>query len=171
MITVEDTIRQLSVNAAAVKSLVGSVTDEQAGWKPTPDTWSLKDTLVHLYNEERIDFRLHLREMFSEPPVAWGTGEPLPYLQTDNLAEAINGFLKERLASLEWLRSLKTPNWNIKSRVRFHPDEEEIVLRAGDVLASWIEHDFLHLRQLIELLYAWNIQKASPYLVDYAGGW
>jgi hypothetical protein len=46
-----------------------------------------------------------------------------------------------------------------------------LVLSAGDVLVSWVAHDFLHIRQLNEVLYAWNEKQASPYSVQYAGGW
>jgi hypothetical protein len=34
-----------------------------------------------------------------------------------------------------------------------------------------VAHDFLHIRQMNELQYAWNETQAAPYAVQYAGGW
>jgi hypothetical protein len=39
------------------------------------------------------------------------------------------------------------------------------------MLVSWVEHDVLHLRQMVELLHAWNVHQAPPYALEYAGGW
>jgi hypothetical protein len=39
------------------------------------------------------------------------------------------------------------------------------------MLASWLAHDLLHLRQLIELRYQITISRCDPYRVLYAGEW
>ena len=39
------------------------------------------------------------------------------------------------------------------------------------MLAAWVAHDLLHLRQLVELHYAWTAQQLQPYSVAYAGDW
>jgi hypothetical protein len=44
-------------------------------------------------------------------------------------------------------------------------------LSAGDMLMSWVAHDLLHLRQLVELHYAYHKQQAQPYDIGYAGDW
>ena len=46
-----------------------------------------------------------------------------------------------------------------------------MTISTGDMLVSWVEHDILHLRQIVELMHACNVQWASPYSVMYAGGW
>jgi hypothetical protein len=170
MIDIHEIIRQLSVNAQAMRYLVESISEEQAQWKPDPETWSLQEVMEHLYNEERIDFRKHLKEMFSEPPQPWGNYNPAVYVTVKSCRQALEGFLTERDASIVWLKELKSPNWEAASKASFGP-EEVLVLRAGDVLTSWVAHDFLHLRQVNELLYAWNEKQAAPYSVQYAGGW
>jgi len=71
---------------------------------------------------------------------------------------------------MAWLKGLRSPDWEVSSRAVFGP-EEVLTLKAGDVLVSWAAHDLLHLRQMIELLYAWNEQQAAPYSVRYGGGW
>ncbi len=170
MIDIETIITQLAADAQAIRALVGAVSDDQAQWKPAPDTWSMQQVMEHVYNEERIDFRKHLKEMFSDPPQPWGSG-PESWVGVASCRQALVGFLAEREASLAWLRSLESPDWEIESRASFGPGNDVIVLRAGDVLVSWVDHDFLHLRQMNELNHAWNEKQAAPYSVRYAGGW
>lgn len=170
MINLEDIIRQLIANSEAILALVQTISEEQAQWKPNSETWSLEEVMGHVYNEERIDFRKHLKEMFNNPPIPWGE-IPHEYITGKNCHQALEGFTSERKATIDWLRGLKSPNWEIRAQSTFGPSETKITISAGDVLVSWVEHDFLHLRQIIELLHAWNVKNASPYSVDYAGGW
>ena len=169
--TVEEVIFQLTHIADAIHTLLHTISEEQAQWKPVPDTWSIKEVIEHLYNEERLDFRKHLGEMLQVPPQPWGQFRGEEYILAETCRQALKGFVDERAASILWLKGLAAPDWEIKTSTPFSPDGEKISLRAGDVLVSWVAHDFLHLRQLNELLYAWNEKQASPYSVDYAGGW
>jgi hypothetical protein len=171
MIDIRHITRQLTANAQGIRNLLETISEEQAQWKPDPETWSLREVMEHFYNEERIDFRKHLQEMFSEPPQPWGRFDPASYIEVESCRQALEGFLVERDASLAWLKALKSPDWNTASKASFGPEDEVIILRAGDVLVSWLAHDFLHLRQVNELLYAWNEKQAAPYSVQYAGGW
>ena len=170
MITIDKVIKQLRVNAEIVRALVEPISDEQANWKPDEETWNMKDVMEHVYNEERIDFRKHLKEMFSDPPQPWGAFRHEELISVKSCHQALEIFLSERQASLDWLQSLKSPNWEVESQATFGPDEV-LTFKAGDVLGSWVAHDFLHIRQMNELLYAWNAQQVSPYSVRYAGGW
>jgi hypothetical protein len=171
MIDIEKITHQMTSNKQAMHHLIESISAEQAQWKPDPETWSLQETMEHLYNEERIDFRKHLKEMFSEPPQPWGKSNPADYVKIESCRQALEGFLTEREASIAWLKSLKSPDWDAASKASFGPENEVLILSAGDVLVSWVAHDFLHLRQVNELLYAWNEKQAAPYSVQYAGGW
>lgn len=166
MIVTSDITRQLAANAAAIRALTQSIPEEQAAWKPNPETWSLHEVLTHLYNEERLDFRKHLQDILSDPIRPW-TFDPAELRSTANCRQALDGFSSERDASLAWLAALPAPDWDIRTPTPW----ENITLSAGDVLVSWVEHDFLHLRQIIELLYAWNLKQADPYAVQYAGDW
>lgn len=170
-IDISEIIRNLSGNADVIRALVQSLSDEQAQWKPNPETWCLKEVMEHVYNEERVDFRKHLKEMFSNPPQPWGKLQRREYLSVENCRQALEGFLTERMASMEWLKALQSPNWDTTSRTPFGSDGEMLALSAGDVLVSWVAHDYLHLRQINELLYAWNEKQAAPYFVQYAGDW
>lgn len=166
MLDFDDILRQLSSSAEAICALMHNVPAEQALWKPDPQTWSLHETMTHLYNEERIDFRKHLAEILSDPPQPWERFDPARLAAAESLEQALEGFLAEREASLAWLQALQSPDWDIQIKAPWGGP-----IRAGDVLASWAAHDYLHLRQLNELLYAWNARQAAPYSVEYAGDW
>jgi hypothetical protein len=170
MINLQEIIRQLTVNAETMRALVQGVSDEQAQWKPNPETWSLKEVMEHVYNEERIDFRKHLKEMLHDPPQPWAKFRSEEYTSVENLQQALERFSSEREASIAWLKTLESPDWEVQSQAPFGPSGVTIALSAGDVLVSWVDHDFLHLRQMIRLLHAWHENRASPYSVEYAGG-
>jgi hypothetical protein len=78
----------------------------------------------------------------------------------------MEAFLEERRRSLAWLRGLASPDW---SRVHSHPRFGSMA--AGDLLAAWVAHDLLHLRQLSRLLYERLREVVHPFKVDYAGSW
>ncbi len=165
MIQLDRIIRQMTANAEAVRSLLQNVTEEQARWRPTPETWSMFMVMHHVYNEERIDFRKHLKEIFSDPPLPWEAWHPEELLPVESLQQAVESFLLEREASIQWLKNLEAPDWDIQSQAPWG------AMSAGDVLVSWEEHDYLHLRQIIEVLHALNVEGAAPYSVKYAGDW
>jgi len=165
MIDLDEITRQLAASAQAIQALARVVPDQQADWKPDPQTWSLKEVMDHLYLEEQVDFRQHLQEMLHDPPLAWGALRHEPQPAGATLQQALGGFLEARKDSLAWLKTLESPYWERTTPVRWG------TISAASVLASWLEHDYLHLRQMIELLYAWNEQQAAPHSVEYAGGW
>jgi hypothetical protein len=170
MIDLEDITRRLRANAQVISTLLEPVSEEQAAWQPGPETWSLNRVMEHLYNEERLDFRRHLGEMLAHPPQPWSEIDREELIAVPDCREALARFQQERRASLDWLRALDSPDWDVASHASFG-EAEELTLHAADVLYSWVAHDFLHIRQLNELLYAWNEHRAAPYSVQYAGGW
>jgi len=124
-----------------------------------------------MYNEERLDFRKHLKEMLHDPPLPWELFQPEDHISVQILHQALEGFLVERETSILWLKALEVPVWEQKSPTPFSPAGVAVSLSAGDVLVSWVAHDYLHIRQINELLYAWNEKQSKPFSVDYAGGW
>jgi len=170
MIHMDEILHRLAKNAEAIRALVSSLSEEQAQWKPDPDNWSMKEVMAHVYNEERVDFRQHLKEMLSVPQQPWG-GLQQEWLTVESCQQALEGFLRERETSIAWLKGLPGADWEITLSASFGPSNDTITLSAGDVLTSWVEHDYLHLRQMIEVLHAWNVKQSEPYAVDYAGGW
>lgn len=163
-------IAQMNNNAQTIHSLTAGVSEVQARWRPDPDSWSILEVINHLNDEEREDFRVRLDYILNQPgevppeinPQGWITSRS--YNQRD-LSESILNFLAERDKSLQWLHELGSFNWEAKSELPFG------TFRAGDMFAAWAAHDMLHLRQLVELHYAYTAQALKPYKVGYAGEW
>jgi hypothetical protein len=131
MIDLNAIIRQLLANGQAVQALLETIPYDQAVWKPDANTWSLAQTMDHLYNEERGDFRAHIQEILSQPQVAWGAMQP-PGSQITSLKQGLTDFLRERAASITWLRGLEGANWDTALTASFGPQNEQVTLRAGD---------------------------------------
>ncbi|MBN2303087.1 MAG: DinB family protein [Anaerolineae bacterium] len=160
----DDCIAQLEHNARTIQQLTANITAEQAIWQPDPDSWSAAAVMDHLYHEERNDFRARLAAGLGLPDPGVSQPDP-PYVQTD-LPAITRAFLAERGQSLVWLRGLGEPDWNVMCTV---PNGSQI--SAGDMMASWVAHDILHMRQFVELVYAYTVHRLHPAQVYYAGEW
>ncbi|MBX7219933.1 MAG: DinB family protein [Blastocatellia bacterium] len=164
-------IQRLESNRTVVEHLLVVTEPEQAPWKPAPDKWSLLEVVNHLYDEERDDFRKRLSLLLQSPDLEWPRIDP-PQWAIDrkynerDLAESVRNFLNERDNSLVWLQTLKNPDWEATYH---HP--QGFVIRAGDLLAAWVGHDLLHIRQLARLHWDYLRKSASPFTPDYAGEW
>ena len=163
-------LTQMTANAERIRLFAQGVSDEQARWKPAPDSWSVLEVINHLYDEEREDFRVRLDIFLHRPaeplppidPQGWVTARN--YNERD-LAESLNNFLAEREPTLTWLRSLTAPNFETVYTSTFGS------MSAGDMFAAMVAHDLLHLRQLVELHWAYTAKQLAPYQGDYAGDW
>ena len=164
-------IHRLEANQAVFAPLVECVTDEQARWRPQPEKWSLLEVVCHLLDEEREDFRQRLDLTLRDPEIPWPPIDPPGWVeqhryQDRNFTAALLDFLAEREKSIVWLQNLSTPTWD-------NPYQHPLLgtIRAGDLLTSWVAHDFLHIRQIVGLQWAWASKVASPYNPGYAGEW
>src|SRR5215213_9635492 len=121
MLALNHVINRMRANAAAIAALAHDVDDAQARWKPSAEAWSLLEVVNHLYDEEREDFRARIDYVLHRPgeqpppidPEGWVTARA--YNQRDP-RESLDAFLRERAASLEWLRGLHEPNWDAEYR-------------------------------------------------------
>jgi hypothetical protein len=162
---------QLLANAKAIQQMVETCSAEQAQWKPSPADWSILEVINHLVDEEREDFPFRLRHLLAGSSQPWPAIRPAEwvteraYNQRD-LGESIQNFMAERQRSLEWLPTLAQADGSIR-----YPHPPLHWLSVGDLLASWVAHDLLHLRQLVELKYAHTQTQVTPYTAIYAGDW
>jgi hypothetical protein len=157
-------------NAERIKAMAMGVSPEQARWKPDPSSWSILEVINHLYDEEREDFRVRLDYILHHPDQEWPPIDPEGWVverryNERELESSLEGFLEERRASLEWLQSLGSVDWDTEHRSDFGS------MTAGDMFASWVTHDQLHLRQLVELHRDYTKIQARPYQIEYAGPW
>jgi len=164
-------VARLETNPGAIISLVAHLSVDQARWRPAPDKWSILEVVCHLVDEEREDFRTRLDLTLHQPGAPWPGIDPPGWVserhyQERDFAESLQAFTEEREASLRWLQTLKSPAWDNRYE---HPLLDTIT--AGDLLVSWVAHDFLHLRQLIGLHWQQTMDEAVGYSADYAGNW
>lgn len=162
---------QLADQAHAIQALTRSISAETARWKPDPDSWSILEVVNHLLDEEREDFRVKVDILLHRPTDPWPPIDPQGWVtsrhyNTRDLAESVAAFSAERRQSLAWLEALDSAEWNASG-----PAPWGGTIRAGDMLAAWVAHDLLHMRQLIELHYALTLQATHPFSVRYAGQW
>ena len=155
---------QMAANAERIRALVAKVDADQARWRPQPDAWSILEVVGHLLDEERCDFRAILDVLLLHPDTE------LPGVEhrriAGHLEELLARFLAAREDSLAWLRTLEAPNWEAPYETWFGH------FTAADICAAWVAHDLLHMRQLVELQWAYTTTVVlAPHRVDYAGPW
>jgi hypothetical protein len=165
-------VRRLDADADVFAALIRSVDSEQACWKPTPDRWSILEVVCHLADEETRDFRTRLDLMLHRPGERWPPIDPEGWAEDEdylarNLGDEIERFRSERTRSIAWLEGLVDPDW---SSTYEHPQVGE--LRASDLLASWLAHDLIHVRQINRLHRQYLEAVTVPGCgLDYAGRW
>jgi len=163
-------IERLSTNVNIIAGLAHNLSAEQARWRPQPDKWSVLEVINHLYDEEREDFRARLDMLLHQPEKPWTPIDPpkwaieRAYNQRD-MGQSLESFLRERSISIKWLISLDNPQFENKYE---HPKG---VISAGDLLASWVAHDLLHIKQLARLHWEYLNSVSPPYRTEYAGKW
>ena len=161
---------QLQTHADAIRSLAQNISDEQAHWKPDPESWSVLEVLCHLYDEECFDFRVRLDIILHHPEEPWPPIDPKGWVASHqysqrHLAQTVVNFLAERQKSLAWLQELESPDWQSSCKTPWGS------MTAGDMFAAWVAHDLLHLRELVVLHYAYIARTVERHTVIYAGEW
>jgi hypothetical protein len=161
---------QLEAQGQAILALLVGLSADDARWKPAQNSWSVLEVLSHLVDEEIHDFRAHLDHILHTPKQPWPEIDPIGWVtkrhyNEGNFEKTRIRFETEREKSLSWLLELDSPDW-----------EATVIhswgtLSAGDMLASWLAHDLLHLRQLVELRYLITAIASQPFQLDYAGKW
>jgi len=162
--------QELENSTEMIRALLAGISVEEARIKPSKSTWSILEVTCHLYDEEREDFREHLDFILHCQHEQWHPIAPQAWVKLrkyneQNFKTMKTKFFRERAKSQTWLKGLKNADWNITYVSKFGS------MRAGDMFASWIAHDNLHIRQLVELK-RFQIEKLTqPYAIKYAGEW
>lgn len=162
--------RRFTANAHAIESLIRSAGPEQIKWRPGPGKWSILEVAAHLCDEEVFDFRTRVDMTLHNPDAPWPKINPQGWVterayNEQNPAEVLSRYLDEREQSITFLSEITNPDWTLSYD---HPELGR--LTAGDLLASWLDHDYLHIRQLSMLHHAWLVREVDPHSVKYAGG-
>ena len=163
-------IAELSRNQNIFKELLSGIQKEQHQWLWQEDKWNLLEAVCHLYDEEREDFRARTKSVLENPTKALTTFNPVLWVTERNYAgqdydQMLTNFLNERQVSVTWLKSLSNPKWdNAFDHPKMGP------LTAAFFLSNWVAHDYLHIRQILNLKYQYILQTTGVVL-GYAGKW
>jgi hypothetical protein len=163
-------VNELARHQAVFRHLLASKSADAQRWRPAPAKWSLLDIVCHLYDEERDDFRARVRHVLETPDRPPPEIDPEGWVKSRDYAAQdyetkLAAFLGEREVSIAWLRSLDSPPWD---RAWRHPRLGP--RSAGMFLASWLAHDYLHMRQIIRYDYHF-LKERSGQDLGYAGEW
>ena len=153
-----------------IRALIKDIDQAQAQIKPSRGSWSILEVVCHLYDEEREDFREHLDFILHRQHEGWHSIAPTAWVKLrkynqQNFKTMPKKFFNEREKSLAWLKGLKNADWNKVYTSKFGS------MKAGEMFASWVAHDNLHVRQLVELRRAYIERITQPYDLQYAGDW
>lgn len=159
---------KLGQNSATFLHLLAGISQEEAQWKPAPEKWSILEVINHLIDEELFDFKVRIDYTLNKPGESWPPIDPKGWVterkyNERNLDESLENFLNARKESIEWLKTLNAPDL---SKSYTHPKIGE--LKAGDLLVSWLAHDYLHMRQIANLRAELTKRDAAPFSTYYA---
>lgn len=163
-------IDQLSKNIEVFKLLLFNIGKDEIHFKASDKKWSVLEIVCHLYDEEIEDFRFRTKHILETPKQSMPSINPEGWVKQRAYANQdyynkINEFVTERNESINWLNSLSNPKWN---NVYNHTSLGEI--SAYQMLANWVAHDLLHIRQLTNLKHQY-VKSISEQSLTYAGDW
>ena len=163
-------IGRLGRFAEILPAVVAGVSAADARWRPPGGEWSILEIVTHLADEEVEDFRCRLELTLRDPGLRWPPIDPeaaaveRKYNEGD-LDETVARFVSARRESIQWLGGLGDAEWSIAHR------HSSGLLRCGDLLAAWVAHDALHLRQIAKRFFQLCVRDAGDYGTAYAGSW
>jgi hypothetical protein len=161
---------ELAQNRSVFKHLLSGIDEKLHRWRPAPDKWCLLEIVGHLCDEERFDFRARVRHCLLTPEKPLKPINPAGWVQEHRYMEQdfehqVAVFLRERQRSVRWLAKLSSPDW---SSGIDHPNLGRMT--AGKFLVNWLEHDYLHIRQILTLKHRY-LKITSGEDLSYAGNW
>ncbi len=146
------------------------ISEDQVTWRPNEESWSILEVVGHLADEEDFNFPVRLRMVLEKSEKDWPAIDPTGWVtersyNEADLFEVLNRYMDLRNEALAWLDSVENPDWDTMYEAPFGE------ITAGDMFVSWVTHDLMHLRQLIELQRFYLVEQYKPYRPDYAGDW
>lgn len=162
--------QQLESNATVFLEMFSSIPPEIRKWRSAPGKWCALEIVCHLYDEELEDFRARTRHVLETPNDPMPGINPLALVTERKYIEqdydtVLTKFIAERKNSVAWLRGLQNPDWE---QAYIHPKVGP--LKAKLFVTNWVEHDYLHTRQLLTLKHNYLAQSTGEDL-KYAGDW
>lgn len=153
---------------ALLDAMVAGLTRDRWRARPAPDEWAAVEIVCHLRDEEAEDFGARVRVLLEGgarfapiDPEGWARAGR--YQEADP-ADALAAFRRQRAESLALLAAAAPQRLTASGE---SPSGSR--LSGLDLLAAWVAHDGLHLRQLAGTLTREWVDRWAPLRADYAG--
>jgi DinB superfamily len=160
--------RELARFPTLLDAVVGGLTPERWRARPALDEWAAVEIVCHLRDEEAEDFGARVRVILESgarfapiDPEGWAIARR--YHEADPAA-ALAAFREHRAASLALLATAIPDRFTASGE-----SPSGLRLSGLDLLAAWVTHDGLHLRQLAGTLTREWADRWAPLRADYAG--
>jgi hypothetical protein len=166
----ETLYQELQNSTEMIRALLSGITQEEAGFKPNANSWSILEVICHLHDEECEDFREHLDFILHRQNEEYHVIDPQSWVKERRYNEQDfrmmqEKFFAERNKSFEWLKGISNSDWDTTSTSQYGS------VTAGEMFSCWVAHDNLHIRQLVELRRKRIENITQPYPIEYAGDW
>jgi hypothetical protein len=164
----DQTRRELARLPAVLDAMLEGLRDADARVRPAPGEWSPVEIVCHLRDEETEDFGARVRlivegggQFVPIDPERWAVERRY---RDEDLAGALSDFVARRRASLNFLAAVPP-----EALAGARPLRILGQLTGFDLLAAWVTHDGLHLRQLAGTLTQLWAMRWTPLHSEYAG--
>jgi len=146
----EEAIAKLSAAPRQVEELVRGLNEEQLSWKPT-EFFSIRENVLHLRDIDVLGYEKRLRLILTEdyPVFADIDGGKLAVerkYNTQPIGPALDDLKRSRAASLQRLKGTSLPDRSRKAEM-----QGVGAIDVRRLLELWMEHDQVHIKELVEL--------------------
>jgi len=160
----KEAIEVLESTPAALKVLLGGLSDEWTASTGTEDDWQAFDVIGHLIHAEETDW-IPRAKIILEHGVD-GVFEPFDrFAQFERskgktFGELLDEFVEARQASLSTLSSWNLTDEQLELNGN-HPELGDVTL--GQLLATWVVHDLTHIRQIATAMTRKYVVEVGPW--------
>ena len=160
--------RELARFPALLDAVVADLTPGRWRARPASDEWAPVEIVCHLRDEEAEDFGARVRVLLEGgarfapiDPEGWATARH--YFDADPV-EALEAFRRHRAESLAMLADAAPERFVVSGE-----SPSGLRLSGLDLIAAWVTHDGLHLRQVAGTMTREWADRWAPLRVNYAG--
>jgi DinB superfamily len=160
----DNAITELASTPERMEKLVQGLSESQQAWKPSPEIFSVRESVLHLRDIEIEGYAKRLRMVLVEecpllPDIDGGRLAQERNYNAQSTAQAIADFRRSRASSVEQLKACSHGDLARKAEMQ---DIGVIDLRR--LLELWMKHDRGHLADIAEVRRA--VELAGSAVVD-----
>lgn len=168
---IEKIIKSLEINKIVIASTLSGLKEEEYNFTENENSWSIREIICHLHDEEAEDFRKRVEHILFTPEKKLEAVDPLAWPEQNDYKNqgfewALKSFIIERDISVDDLEEWKDKNWDNTTE---HPRLGKISARM--MLHNWLAHDYIHIRQINRNRYLYLQSKSGDINLSYAGNW